>query len=102
MPHPAALPGEKRPGTHRTECWMEGRTDLDGCRKSRPHRDCIPGPSSPRRVAIGTTLSRPIGHHLKFPYLCRQIVDVRKTVLTLVAFQGTDYDLPIRKITAKP
>ena len=29
-------------------------------RKSRPHRDSIPGPSSPYRVAIPTELSRPL------------------------------------------
>jgi hypothetical protein len=33
---------------------------LDGWRKSHLHRDSIPGPSSPQRVAIPTTLSRPI------------------------------------------
>jgi hypothetical protein len=29
---------------------------LDGCRKSRPHRDSITGPSSPYRVAVPTEL----------------------------------------------
>ena len=32
---------------------------LDGGGKSRPHRDSIPGMSSPQRVAIPTELSRP-------------------------------------------
>jgi hypothetical protein len=34
------------------------RAGLDGCGKVRPHRDSIPGPSSPYRVAIPTELSR--------------------------------------------
>ena len=38
---------------------MGTRAGLDGCGKSRPHRDSIPGPSSPYRVAIPTELSRP-------------------------------------------
>ena len=38
---------------------MVPRTGLDGCRKSSPHRDSIPGPSRQYRVAIPTELSRP-------------------------------------------
>ena len=43
---PAALP----PGKTRTHCtggWVGPRAGLDLCGKSRPHRDLIPGPSSP-------------------------------------------------------
>jgi len=36
-----------RPGTHRTGGWVGPRAVLDRCRKSRLHRDSIPGPSSP-------------------------------------------------------
>jgi len=32
------------------------RAGLDKCGKSRPHRDSIPGPSSPFQVAIPTEL----------------------------------------------
>ena len=39
---PAALPATKRPGTHCTGGWVGPRTGLDGCEKSRPHRDSIP------------------------------------------------------------
>ena len=35
---------------------MGPRAGLDRCGKSRPHRDSIPGPSSPQPVAIPTTL----------------------------------------------
>ena len=35
------------------------RAGLDGCGKYRAHRDSVPGPSSPYRVAIRTELSRP-------------------------------------------
>jgi hypothetical protein len=34
------------------------RAGLDRCGKSRPHRNSIPGPSSPYPVAILTELSR--------------------------------------------
>ena len=48
QPHaPAALPLGKRCGTHGTRGWVIPRVDLDRCGKSRPHRDSIPGPSSP-------------------------------------------------------
>jgi len=37
----------ERPGTHCTGGWVGARAGLDGCGKSRPHRDSVPGPSSP-------------------------------------------------------
>jgi hypothetical protein len=37
----------ERPGTHCTGGWVGPRAGLDVCEKSRPHRDLIPGPSSP-------------------------------------------------------
>ena len=43
---PAALP-RKRPGAHCTGGWVSLRAGLEVCGKSRPHRDSIPGPSSP-------------------------------------------------------
>ena len=43
---PAALPAGKRDGTHCIEGWVGPRAGPDGCGKSRPHRDSIPGPSS--------------------------------------------------------
>jgi len=43
---PAALSLEK-PGTHCIGGWVGLRASLDRCGKSRPHRDSIPGPSSP-------------------------------------------------------
>ena len=52
---PRPLYPRKRPGTHCTGGWVGPRAGLDGCGKSRPHRDSIPGPS----VATPTTLSRP-------------------------------------------
>jgi hypothetical protein len=56
---PAALPPGKRPGTQSIGGWVGPRVGLEGCGKSRPHQDSIPGPSSPWRVAIPTELSRP-------------------------------------------
>ena len=55
---PAALPPAERPGTHFIGGWVGPRAGLDGCEKSRPHQDSIPGPSSPYRVAMPTELSR--------------------------------------------
>jgi hypothetical protein len=56
---PAALPRE-RPSTQCIGGWVGPRAGLDGCGKSRSHRDSIPGPSSLYRVAIPTALSRSI------------------------------------------
>jgi len=44
---PAAPYPRERPGTHCTGGWMGLRAGLDRCGNSRPHRDSIPGPSSP-------------------------------------------------------
>ena len=57
---PRPLYPRERPGTHCTGGWVGPRAGLERCGKSRPHRDSIPGPSSPWRVAIPTVLSRPL------------------------------------------
>ena len=44
---PRPLYPRERPGTHCTGGWVGPRACLDGCGKSRPHWDSIPGPSSP-------------------------------------------------------
>jgi hypothetical protein len=44
---PVALYRRERPGTHCTGGWLGPRANLDGCGKSRPNRDSIPGPPSP-------------------------------------------------------
>ena len=56
---PVNLPTWKIPSTHCTGDWVGPTAGLDGWRKSRPHRDYIPGPSSPKIVAILSTLSQP-------------------------------------------
>ena len=43
---PAALTRE-RPGIHYIGGWVGLRAGLNGCGKSRPHQDSMPGPSSP-------------------------------------------------------
>jgi len=53
------------------------RADLDGCEKSRPHRDSIPGPSSPQRVCIPTEL------YFRFFLILRENVSVLDTAGTL-------------------
>jgi hypothetical protein len=37
-------------GTHFTGGWVGRRAGLDVCEKSCPHRDSIPGPSSPSEL----------------------------------------------------
>jgi hypothetical protein len=37
----------ERPSIHCIRGWVFPRAGLDECGKSRPHRDSIPGPSSP-------------------------------------------------------
>ena len=44
---PAVLYPRERPVTNRTGGGVGPRAGLDRCGKSRPHRDSIPGPSSP-------------------------------------------------------
>jgi len=56
---PRPLYSRKRPDTHCIGGWMGPRAGLEGCGKSRTHRDSIPAPSSPKRVAIPTELSQP-------------------------------------------
>jgi hypothetical protein len=53
---PTSLPAEKKPDF--IGGWLGPRAGLDGCGKYLPHRDSIPGPSIPYRVAILTELSR--------------------------------------------
>jgi hypothetical protein len=53
----ASLRPGKRTGTHRIGGWVDPRACLDGCGKSRPHRESIPGPSSTQQVAIPTELT---------------------------------------------
>jgi hypothetical protein len=55
---PAALYPQEKRGTHCTGGWVGPRAGLDRCGESRPHRDSIPGSSSPWAVAISTELSR--------------------------------------------
>jgi hypothetical protein len=47
MPRPGRFTPRKKPGTLCRRVWVDPRTGLDGCGKSLPHRDSIPGPSSP-------------------------------------------------------
>ena len=42
---PRPLYPQERPGTHCIGGWVGPRAGLDGCGKSRAHRDSVPGPS---------------------------------------------------------
>ena len=51
---------------------MGAKTGLDGCGKSRPYRDSIPGPPSPWRVAIPTEIFRSFFHKMHLQSLASQ------------------------------
>jgi hypothetical protein len=55
---PAVLYPRENPCTHYTGGWVGPRASPDGW-KTPPHRDSIPGPSSPQSVAIPTELPGP-------------------------------------------
>jgi len=44
---PAGLPSGEKPRTLCIGGWVGPKAGLDGSGKYRPHRDSIPGPSSP-------------------------------------------------------
>jgi hypothetical protein len=54
----------ERPVTHCTGGWVSPRARVEKCRKSHPHQDSIPGPSSSQRVAIQTELSLSTYSHI--------------------------------------
>jgi len=54
---PRPLYPRERPGIHCIGGWVGPRAGLDGCGKSRPDRDSMPGQSSRWQVAIPTELS---------------------------------------------
>jgi hypothetical protein len=87
---PASLPPVKRSGTHFIGGWLGLRAGLNGCRKSCPHRDSIPGTSRPHRFVIPTILSRPSMYpslrNLRMPTATGQ-----RTVLFNDAISRSDY-----------
>ena len=54
------------------------RAGLDGCGKSRPNRDSIPGSSTTYHVAIPTELSRPTGVEVQLNVLLTSPLDEGK------------------------
>jgi hypothetical protein len=57
------------------------RVGLDRCGKSHPHRDSIPGPSSPYPVAIPTELPGPLSLHLQGKILPLYVEDGSRMLL---------------------
>jgi hypothetical protein len=49
---PRSLYSRERPGTRCIGGWLGPIVSLDGCGKSRPHRDSSPEPSNPSELAI--------------------------------------------------
>ena len=66
----------ERPGTHCIGGWVGTRTGLDGCGKSRPHWDSIPGLPSPQRVAILSALYRPTDCDIPAHTLCKTVIKI--------------------------
>jgi len=56
----ALLPG-KRPGMHCVGSWVGPTAGLDGCKKSRPHRDSIPRTVKP----VASRYTGPRWHWMK-------------------------------------
>ena len=72
-----------RPGTHCIGGWVGLRAGLDRCGKSRPHRDSIPGPSSPQAVAILTTLPGPHTGNIALAFLPGKVPNVAQSTATV-------------------
>jgi hypothetical protein len=66
---PAALHQGKKHGAHFIGDSMGPRAGLDGCVKSRPHRDSIPGPSNVV-MSIVFDSEQHFAHSGVSPYLC--------------------------------
>jgi len=81
---PRPLYPREGPGTHCIGSWVGPRAGLDGCEKSHPYRNSIPGPSSPYRVAIPNEVSRPLrilaGYNLNSTVLGRTSGRIMGTV----------------------
>ena len=57
---PGRFTPQKWPVTRSTGGWVEPRAGLEGCGKSRPNRDSIPGPSSLLSVYFKHSYSKPL------------------------------------------
>ena len=57
-PRPGRFIPQESPGTHCIGGWVGPRAGLDGCGKSHPHRDSIPGQSSPKSLSYKSKLLR--------------------------------------------
>ena len=77
---PAILPPVKRSNTHCTRGWVGLKAGQDRGGKCRLHRDSIPEPSRPKRVAIPTTLSRKMRLELL------ELLELLKTDQRLISF----------------
>jgi len=96
---PAVFPPGKGHGNVWILGWMGPRAGLDGCEKSRPNRDSIPGMSSPYLVDIPTELSQPTG------ILCSIGLNPLKPELNpicyLLALLGAHHFLHVSRIRVK-
>jgi len=75
-----------RPGTHCIGGWLGSRVGLDGCGKSRPHRDSISGPSSSSKLPY--RLCYPGPHCL---YNTRLFANANKIVYVYFSSLGSNF-----------
>jgi hypothetical protein len=67
-------PGEKEPGTHYIEDWVGPRASLDGCGKSRAHRDSIPVACRYVDYAIPAHLKQWLSSNKsEQPFICQKV-----------------------------
>jgi hypothetical protein len=88
-----------RPDTHCIGGWVGTMTSLNGCRKSRPHRDSIFGPSSPFQLHYSlflraivwrkADLSLPSG--TGWPFKDRTLLSYIQTLLLLHRWANTTF-----------
>jgi hypothetical protein len=100
---PRPLYPRERPGTHCIGGWVDPTAGLDGCRKSRPHRDFrVPDRLAPRESLFRLSYSGPRETKLKF-YIAKLILDryehirnnalhdlvlIKLTVISFVGIRG--------------
>jgi hypothetical protein len=84
--------------THCTGSWVGPRAGLDECGKSHPHRDSIPAPSSPWRVAVPIML---IPTHEHFHSVKNNVKDLCLTAILKSELNGYNVccDCPVFNVT---
>jgi hypothetical protein len=70
---------------------MGPRAHLNRCGKFRPHRDSIPGPSSPKPVAIPTKLAGP-QTVIRKVQICFKVTPLRTSSIRIIGIWYKKYE----------